>query len=137
MIGLYEVSVLFQHQLDLAIAEGAELDVVHDTTGQGALAEPGEVLDDVLGLESHANCRVETVGGEFVLVDVFWSAHWFTDRDQEVMSMSVDWTEGLKNVVDEIRDETVEDSLPRERCDHSEPPRAVCYRDPVSTPFPF
>ena len=51
MTGLYKVSVLFQHKLDLSIAEGTELDVVHYTGGQGALGESGQVLDNVLGLK--------------------------------------------------------------------------------------
>ena len=64
MTRLYKVSVLFQHKLDLSVAEGTQLDVVYYAGGQGALGQSGQVLDNVLGLEKDKNrfCVQCTVG---------------------------------------------------------------------------
>ena len=55
MTRLYKVSVLFQHKLDLSVAECTQLDVVYYPCGQGALGQSGQVLDNVLGLKKDKN----------------------------------------------------------------------------------
>ena len=87
MVGLHKVSVVLQHQLDLAVRHCAQLDVGKDPLGKRALAQPAEVLDDIPGLQAHGDGRVEGVGGKFVLVDVLWPADRLADRDQEVVRM--------------------------------------------------
>ena len=89
MAGLYEVSVLLQHKLDLSVAECTELDVVHYPGGKRALGEPGEVLDDVVCLEPDTDRGVEAVGGELVFVNVLGPADWLTDGDQEIVCVTV------------------------------------------------
>ena len=53
VIGLNKVSVVFKNQFDLPVGQGAHFDVLLDPLRNGGFAQPGQILDDVIGLKAN------------------------------------------------------------------------------------
>ena len=53
MIGLNKVSVVFKNQFDLPVGQGTHFDVLLDPLRNGGFAQPGQILDDVVGLKAN------------------------------------------------------------------------------------
>ena len=53
--------VVLEDELDLAVGERAHLDVLDDALGDDGLAQAGQVLDDVVGLQADTHGSVEGI----------------------------------------------------------------------------
>ena len=73
MIGLDKISVVFKNQFDLSVGQGAHFDVLLDPLRNGGFAQPGQILDDVVGLKANGDGRIEGVGGQLIFMDEFWT----------------------------------------------------------------
>lgn len=71
------------------------LNKLNDSVWDSCLAELPEILGDVTGLQPDADSCIQGVGSQFVLMHVGWSAHWFCNSHQEVLSIFVNWREGF------------------------------------------
>ena len=61
--------------------EKTNLDKFYDALGQAGLAETSQVLNDVARLKAHGDGRVQRVGCQLVLMDVFRPAHRLKGRE--------------------------------------------------------
>mmetsp|Transcript_2618 Transcript_2618/g.5857 ORF Transcript_2618/g.5857 Transcript_2618/m.5857 type:complete len:211 (+) Transcript_2618:329-961(+) len=96
ILALHVILVVLQDQLGLPVPLRALPDERRDAIGQFILAESIQDFDDALGIDVGGHGSIETVRGQFVLVEVLGTRHRFGNGHEEIVRLGVQVVECLE-----------------------------------------